>query len=217
MAIQKTTNNHSAPVGNRISSKIKIRGTIIVLIALIAGVYYTTEALQFDSNVTLTDIPALLGLLFLFSLFVERCTEFFLSLWRSKEADNLDRKIELLKHDLTAKKAIPEIDEAKLEQLNEDLKKVQDERVHYRSESRLAALWTSFTIGVLLGLVGVRILGSIYTGASMSPVQQALFIPADILFTGAILAGGSEAINKIMKVYNKFFSDKAAPNNNSVT
>jgi len=59
-------------------------------------------------------------------------------------------------------------------------------------------------IGFLVSLVGVRVLGNVIDIASLSGDQQGVFTVVDILLTGAVLAGGSEAVNKIMKVYNSF-------------
>ncbi len=197
---------------NRIIRKIKIRSIVIVILTLIAGYTHQTNALTFKSDLDFTDVPRLLGFLILISLFVERTIEFILSLWRSAEADRMDRQIEKLNKDIIQAGDDIENEKIKLQQLDRELKEAEDERSEYRSVSRLAALWTGMVIGVIVALTGVRILGSIFEVTCISEIHKSLFIMVDILLTGCVLAGGSEAINKIMKVYNSFMT-KAVKSN----
>ena len=44
---------------------------------------------------------------------------------------------------------------------------------------------------------------------SITGVQQHIFVAVDILITGSVLAGGSEAFNKIMKIYNNIMNSTA--------
>ena len=39
---------------------------------------------------------------------------------------------------------------------------------------------------------------------SLDTLQGNVFVALDVILTATVLAGGSDAINKIMKVYNKF-------------
>ena len=191
---------------SRMIRKIKIRGIPIVVLALIVAYRLPTDTLMFNTELKFTDVPALLGYLLLLALFVERCIEFILTLWRSRKADIMDRQIEKLKSELS-QIPIDGTSKAKINKrssLNEELEKVRVERIEYRATSRYAALWTGFVIGVIMALSGVRVLGHIFDYSELADYQEHIFILTDILFTGFVLAGGSDAIHKIMKVYNSF-------------
>ena len=50
----------------------------------------------------------------------------------------------------------------------------------------------------------MRVLGNILESNNLSGCEKSIFVLVDILFTGLVLAGGSDAINKIFKLYNSF-------------
>lgn len=138
------------------------------------------------------------GYLLLISLFVERAIEVFLSAWRSGRADELDIEIANLN------KQVAGSAKTTAEKLKLNLQSLEKDRTVYRAGSRFIAQWLGLGIGVLVALVGVRVLGNIVDITTLSKEQEAAFVVVDVLLTGAVLAGGSEAINKIMKVYNSF-------------
>ena len=88
--------------------------------------------------------------------------------------------------------------------MNDELVLVETKRTQYRADSRFISQWFGLGIGVVIGFVGVRVLDSIVNTTALSGVQQSIFVVVDIFLTGAVIAGGSESINKIMKVYNSF-------------
>ena len=63
-------------------------------------------------------------------------------------------------------------------------------------------------IGVIASAVGFRFLGQLVelptTTAFRSSAQYQWFTGADILLTGAVLAGGSKLIHNIFSVYTSF-------------
>ena len=83
------------------------------------------------------------------------------------------------------------------------------ERTLYRAESRHISLWLGLSISWLVALVGVRVLGNMVSMDSLTDANIGMFTVVDIFITGAVIAGGSDAINKIMKVYNNFMNSAA--------
>ncbi len=181
-------------------------GMLVVVGAL--GWFKTPVSLKFGNDI-LKDLPTMFGYLVLVSLFVERAIEVFLSAWRSQEADELDLKIG------NQKKRIEEsikpsdgqqgdaVPDRKAIKTLEDL---EERRTIYSAKSRFIAQWLGLGIGILVSLVGVRVLGNIVDTSALTAKREGAFIVVDIMLTGAVLAGGSEAINKIMKIYNSFMN-----------
>ncbi|NOZ54370.1 MAG: hypothetical protein GXP08_14770 [Gammaproteobacteria bacterium] len=179
----------------------------LLMIAALAW-YMQPSTLKFEAQ-GLNNLPMILGYLILISLFVERAIEVFLSAWRSAGADALDRKIEIIEKKL--KKIIDSHENyrdavATLEyQDNQNnLELVQTTRTQYRADSRFISQWFGLGIGVTIAFVGIRVLDNVVSATSLSGSQQTAFIIVDIILTGAVIAGGSNSINKIMKVYNSF-------------
>jgi hypothetical protein len=55
------------------------------------------------------------------------------------------------------------------------------------------------------------LLGAILNESTLTGYQANLFIVVDVMLTGAVLAGGSEAINRIMKLYNSAMTPAPKP------
>ena len=170
--------------------------TSLILIVLIGGIYSPSSAV-FLKDIS-SKFPTTLGYLFLVAIFVERAIEVFLSAWRSEQADNLDLQISQKK--LQFEEAV---DTDHLTIQNE-LQLLEKERADYSAQSRIYAIWMGIIIGALISAVGIRALDTIVDTSTMISSQKQLFIGIDILLTAALLAGGSDAINKLMKTYNNF-------------
>jgi hypothetical protein len=215
--IMTTQTSSLRPKISRMARIIKIRGLLIGALVLVAAYYYETTALTLKPDLDVTYLPQLFGYLILISLFVERAIEFVLSLWRSAEADVLDRNIGTLKEKIA--KLADDSAEAKVvkTKLIAELELAEDERVNFKADSRLAALWIGVTIGVFVSLVGVRIMGSVFEApASTQEFHARMFILVDVLLTGFVLAGGSGAIHKIMSLYDSAMN-RATENNKMKT
>lgn len=180
--------------------EIRIIGLIILFCISGSTFLFNSSQLEFYPNLQ-EKIPMAIGYLFLISLFVERAIEVFLSAWRSEEADKKDlaiiqlyKKLELAtdKNSNEAKNLCTTIEE------NEKNRSV------YSAKSRIYAIWAGIIIGGFIALVGIRTLATIVDSSSLTGIHLHLFQMVDILLTATVLAGGSEAINKLMKVYNSF-------------
>jgi len=162
-----------------------------------------------------TNLPAMFGYLLLICIFVERSIEMFLSSFRGAGANKIDFELKNLQGDINefeGKKPLEDNAEMQLNDLKVKLRATEDKRARYRAESGYLALWIGLFIGLAVSLVGVRILGNIVEMDNLAEKQKGFFIMVDVLLTGSVLAGGSEAFNKIMKVYNSFMT-KSAENN----
>ncbi|MDH3973142.1 MAG: hypothetical protein OEV42_02575 [Deltaproteobacteria bacterium] len=191
---------------------------LIVLIAILIIAYVLRPCVLGFKAADQINLPTMFGSLILIALFVERSIEMFLSVWRSQGADNLDRMIEKSRRDVELKQKelekLPDnVSNSKGEEANnnlsaarESLDNVEDKRVAYRVDSRFIALWAGLLIGIFVSLVGVRVLGNIVEFKCEKDFQEGLFTVVDILLTGSMLAGGSESINRLMKVYNNVMS-----------
>ena len=199
---------------------IRLLGVLLLVGVSLIAWFAKPTALRFGQNI-LKDFPTMFGYLILISLFVERAIEVFLSAWRSADADEMDRKIAYIRKRITGNVTSTEnqhtdapSDNTEIERLTDDLESLEMKRTRYRADSRFISHWLGLIIGVLVALVGVRILSNIVDISTISGNQAGLFVIVDILLTGAVLAGGSEAINKIVKVYNSFMIatvDKSKP------
>lgn len=186
-------------------SGINLKGLLILLPAIFAAIYWHIAPLNIRTDLDFPKITGLFGYLFLLSLFVERSIEFYLSLVRSSGADELDRNIEKLRQELPS---LSDTDTRAIENRQVVVRKLQDaedERIRYRARSRQIALWTGIVIGVFISLAGVRILGTVFE-TPVDKVHERILIVVDVLFTGSVLAGGSDPIHKIFKVYNSFMN-----------
>ena len=206
-------------------SERKVRYGRFLWALLVAGVCllaWLTEptTLKFKPDI-IKELPTMFGYLVLISLFVERAIEVFLPAWRSAGADELDREITSINNRIADsieasanKYVVAPPDRAKIERLKDECEALEMKRTRYKSNSRFTSRWLGLGIGVLVAFVGVRVLANIVDISALTGSQKGIFVVVDILLTGAVLAGGSEAINKIMKVYNSFMTstaDKAKP------
>lgn len=180
----------------------RILGIMFLSLILFTANNIKTIPMEFDPHLV-EKLPLVLGYLLLISLFVERAIEMFLSAWRSEAADKKDLEIKHLNEKINAVggKSIENRDV-----VYKELKKLEAERSQYSAKSRTYALWAGLIIGALISLIGIRTLNNIIVVKDLAGIQKQLFISVDILLTASVLAGGSEAINKLMKVYNSFMN-----------
>ncbi len=158
------------------------------------------------------DVMNTLGLMFVLAMFLERSIDVFLSAWRSGKADLLDGKIESKENEIKSTQEQIKNSEGDLETLEKSLKEAKgkleaciNDRIYYRIGSRKWALWGGLAAGVLISAVGIRLIGSFFElGEGVSLLQTRVFHGVDMLLTGGLLAGGSNAINDMMKVYAQF-------------
>jgi hypothetical protein len=188
-------------------------------------------------------VPGLLGSLLIVSLFVERVIEVFVSIWRDEETDRLEqqhanyqdtqarRKQEIA--DLVKEANDPQttverkveinlvLDDKRnqLDQAEQGEDTVRQALVPKYAHTRRVSTWVGMAVGVLTAAVGFRFLYQIvdFDKAALPESQTGWFIFADVLLTGAILAGGSKAIHSIFSVYETFMNSTGKRANASAT
>ncbi len=188
-------------------------GVLLLFVVLSGAFYLNPSSLEFQEG-GVKNLPVIFGYLVLIALFVERAIEVFLSAWRSAGADELDREIKIRSNDISEflKLHVDSQEAAGKDEyraLNEKLVSAETIRAQYRSDSRFISQWFGLGIGVVIAFVGVRVLDSVVDATSLSGIQESIFMLVDITLTGAVIAGGSESVNKIMKLYNNFMESTA--------
>jgi hypothetical protein len=83
-----------------------------------------------------------------------------------------------------------------------------------KNQTRFITLWAGLLFGIIISVVGIRTLGSlvdpeIFKRTDISALQKYWFNIVDIFITGGLLAGGSDSIHKMTKIYTTFM-DAAA-------
>ncbi len=188
--------------------KNKIIGMLIITAILAASICYFLQPISFKDN-ALTDALKMLGYLFVISLIMERAIEVFLSTWRGGEADLKDLEIQKLTGQLSELTDANE-ETGKIDNIRSDLESLKKERTKYRIKSRAIALWTGLICGIIVAGIGIHTLEAMVDIKKIVyPPQLIAFKTIDIVLTGSVLAGGSEAINKLMKVYTTFMQTTA--------
>ena len=76
----------------------------------------------------------------------------------------------------------------------------------YRAGTQRRALLVGLTLGILVSLSGVRLLGPIleFGGVDEWSFQQAVFQFTDIIVTAGLIAGGSATIHELMALVDDF-------------
>jgi len=139
--------------------------------------------------------------LFLISLFIERALEVFVTTWRGPEAAIRDHKIKALRKGVEQGTSTPE-----------DLAKACEDRERCKSKVQRVAFAGSVALGIIISSVGVRALGLFVDPTAfgtLSEMQRAAFNMVDVLLTGAMLGGGSDALHKFVSVFTNFMERTA--------
>lgn len=147
-------------------------------------------------------VMGLLTWLFTVALFIERAVEVIVMILRDAGADALQAKVDAAQAQVTAaQKADPQAPAT-----SQALVDASAALGAYRAVTKEIALCIGLVLGVLVGLAGVRALGSVVA----APANDPLFTAVDILITGALLAGGSEGVHQMANVFTNFMQSLAA-------
>ena len=128
-----------------------------------------------------------LGILYIVALFVERALEVLIKAWRQGGRGLLEEGI-------------------RSENTDEEKAIKERELERYKAGTQRRALLAGFTLGILVSLSGVRLLGPIFdvSGSGASEFQAAVFQFADIVITAGLIAGGSSTIHELMALIDDF-------------
>lgn len=86
----------------------------------------------------------------------------------------------------------------------DDINEKERQRTAYKSDTRTIALWTSLLFGLLISAIGVRSIEPLLVIDLDNPIQVVIFRCLDVFLTGGLIAGGSEGIHKLIKVFLDF-------------
>ena len=126
-----------------------------------------------------------LGILYVIALFVERSLEVLIKAWRQGGKSRLKEKARAAE------------DSRKAE--------VESELQEYRAGTQRRALLLGLTLGFMVSLSGVRLLGAIFElGDATAPFQQAVFQFTDVILTAGLIGGGSATIHELMALIDDF-------------
>lgn len=158
---------------------------LVIIIAILVGLFGWDKTIEFKKDLELNNYSKLFVNLFIITIIVERFIEVFNSIWRRKGRLELTREVE----------------NAKNEKNRIDARKALDT---YRSRTQTLAMYSGFTIGIIIGFSGVRMIEMIFDATSLSGTQETLFRAMDIALTAGLIAGGSKGINAITRVLGNF-------------
>ena len=87
-----------------------------------------------------------------------------------------------------------------------------EQRAQHQSQTRRIAFFAGTTLGVIVAALGIRVLELFIDPTvfqSLSQIQQRLFRTTDVLLTGAVLGGGSDALHQLVLVFTNFMGTAA--------
>jgi hypothetical protein len=178
-----------------------IRWIPIVAAMVVGGSVAMWPSLKFV-NLGGADFASRFSILVFFSLLIERTVEILMSVWRSEEANKREANVQRL-----VARQTPADDP--------NLVAAQASLIEYKAETMRWTMPIAFALGLLVSALGVRALSQFVdlTAAGIgAPIegQHWWFNMCDILFTGALLAGGADPIHKLLDLYRKFVESSAA-------
>ena len=173
--------------------------------ALAALVFLLSDALTpitaSDGAAPFRTALAQLGILYIIALFVERSLEVLIKAWRQGGKSALE-------HNLRTAAATAAEDPAAHAEADRRLQA-------YRAGTQRRALLVALTLGIMVALSGVRLLGPIFdptaataaaatAAVAQPPFQQDLFHFTDILLTAGLIAGGSATLHELLALIDDF-------------
>ena len=171
---------------------------IILAIVLVAAFILNNNISDFRtidiSSFDFSKIFGLLGSIAFISLLVERTSEIFMIDPKEKEKERLKREVQSL-----TKRSVLSPEEAEVK-----IQKATQLEV-YQNERRKKVSIFAFTLGILIAMFGVRILTNLIENPESMNIVQSKFINiVDMVLTGCVIAGGSEGIHHIIKMFGSF-------------
>lgn len=175
---------------------------IPIVIALVIGVKVAMWPPLKFVNLSGAGFASHFSVLVFFSLLIERTVEILMSIWRSEEANKREDAVKRLVDSNT-----PATDE--------NLISAKTRLIEYKAETLKWTMPVGFALGLLVSALGIRALSQFVdltaTGTdALTGTQRLWFNRIDILFTGALLAGGADPIHKLLDLYRKFVESSAA-------
>ncbi len=143
------------------------------------------------------DFASRFSVIAFFSLVIERTVEILMSIWRSEEANKREAAVQRLVASNTAA-------------TDPTLIAAQASLIEFKAETLQWTMPIGFALGLVVSALGVRVLSQFIDPTAAGERQLWWFNMGDILFTGALLAGGADPIHKLLDLYRKFVESSAA-------
>ena len=167
-------------------------GAVFAAVVALAASFDIAGLVALDYELTSDDYTKILTAMFFIALLVERFIEVTITVSRSKEKNVLRADLEM---------ATEIKDAAKQKELRREI-------IAYRNDTEKQAMKAGLLIGVLLGLAGVQVLGSLFDVTYLQGFQKYLFKGMDILLTAALVAGGSNGVKQVTSLFKNFLDSK---------
>jgi hypothetical protein len=189
---------------------------VILAVLLVGGLVLASNVgnLSLNAKLGVGDVTALLTTFFVLALFVERTLEVFITAWRGEETVKRENELQTMKQALAQNPTEST--------LQEPVKTKTDWLVEYKCETQAIALRSGLVLGILIAAAGVRSFDTFVTGSVVTNstsfwpnIQTGTFNVLDVLVSGGIIGGGSNAIHKMMNVITEFFDATAKKVKNS--
>ena len=184
--------------------KLTMPQTIHVLYTLIAVIFFVSLILLRDKVYfwpmdDLGEFTTFIAPLFLIALFLERALEVIVMTFMGP------RRIELEHH----YDFLPKIgaEGAKVD----DIFKAKLELERHKAKSLKLSLILGALLGLCVSAAGIRVLEPLVDPVSFNKLdafQRVWFAGLDIVITGALLAGGSEGLHKIVSLFTTFLDER---------
>lgn len=203
----------------------------ILFIALGVGIFQfvATEPVggaDLAENFGLDSVGNGLAALFFMALVLERAQEVIMTGWRGPLASQYELAVETTQQTFDkwrdqVESVLEDGNEPTPEQLNglelqePKLADAQRDLMKYKLGTRHRALITGVGLGVLASLLGLRTMEMILEPAADGMTRG--FYTFDVIVTGLLLAGGSDAINKVTKAFTDFAESSSKKSKKSAT
>ena len=158
---------------------------LIILVAMLVHLFGWNKTIGIKQTLTVDNYSKLFVNLFLITVIVERFIGVFNSIWRRRGRLELVRGVENAK-------------------TNKERIEAQKKLDVYRSRTETLAMYSGFSIGIIIGFAGVHTLQVLFDASSLSGSQKTLFQGVDIVLTAGLIAGGSKGINAITSLLGNF-------------
>jgi hypothetical protein len=181
--------------------KSKLIWLLTLCTLIIASIFIGFTKISLIDNI-FEKLGAVLGTLLLAALFIERGLDVFLTTLRAEDSEKMSKKVN------EVQTLVSEGDISK----KDELLKLQEEQLKFKSKTRIIALWSGLLAGVILSIIGFRSLESLVNPVEFETLQnfqKMIFNAVDIFITGCVLAGGSDSIHKIMDSFRLFMENKS--------
>ncbi len=171
-----------------------VLGAMILSAAGLAAIY-NPASVSFRSF-SLAEFVQLTSPLVMVSLFIERVLEVALTSWRSQRTVQSATAESTVSADCDRQKTLEQSLVIK----------------NHKIQTRRIAFFAGTALGAIVAVLGIRVLELFVDPqifALLPDVHQRLFRTTDVLLTGAVLGGGSDALHQLVLVFTNFMGTTA--------